>query len=194
MVTIFCVRPEGFNIGNDVIFIGMQHFLYNAFGQVVNLISIPATSRYESEVKAGLTAKTIHEMNRYGHGVIVGGGNIYENGQLDVSLDALGTLEVPLMLFSLSRGRVYNHRHRLVDRTDAMPDAVVLALNRKAKYSLARDYATLAYLRSIGCDYCEVSGCPSLFLDRIAEPLPRLFARPEVGALISIRNPSLSAS
>lgn len=191
MITLFCIRPKGFNVGNDVIFLGMQHFLYEAFDQVVNLISLPATSRYESHAKAGLTAKTIYEINQYGHGVIVGGGNLYENGELEVGLDALETLEVPLMLFSLSRGRIYNRQHELVDRTDAMPERVVLALNRKARYSLARDHATGTYLHGIGCDHSKVGGCPTIFLDRMAERLPRLSARDQAGVLISVRNPAL---
>jgi hypothetical protein len=191
MITIFCVRPKGFNVGNDAIFLGMQHFLYGAFGHVVNLISLPATSRYESQAKAGLTPNTIYEINQYGHGVIVGGGNLYENGELEVNLDALETLEVPLMLFSLSRGRIYNGQHKLVDRTDAMPQRVVLALNRKAKYSLARDHATGAYLQGIGSGHSEVGGCPTLFVDRMVERLPRLSERDQASVLISVRNPAL---
>ena len=41
MITLFCVRPKGLNVGNDAIYLGMQQFLAEAFGQVVNLISIP---------------------------------------------------------------------------------------------------------------------------------------------------------
>ena len=118
MINLFCIRPKGFNIGNDAIFMGLRHFIHEAFGQVVNLIELPATSRYESQAKGGLTSKTIYEINQYGHGVIVGGGNLYENGELDVTLDALKTLEVPLMLFSISRGRIYNRQCKLVERTD----------------------------------------------------------------------------
>src|SRR5665647_1466823 len=117
MITLFCVRPKGFNVGNDAIYLGMQHFLYEAFGEVVNLVSLPATKRYDSVAHAGLTARSIHEINQYGDGVIVGGGNLYENGELDVDLDALEALRVPLMLFSLSRGRIYGRRDELVDRT-----------------------------------------------------------------------------
>jgi polysaccharide pyruvyl transferase WcaK-like protein len=191
MVTLFCIRPKGFNVGNDAIFLGMQHFIYNAFGEVVNLISLPATSRYESEAKAGLTPKTIYEINQYGHGVIIGGGNLYENGELDVSLDALEALECPMMLFSLSRGRIYNRLHQMVDRTDAMPGRVIRALNDKASYSLARDNATEAYLKSIGCKNSKVGGCPTLFLDRVAERLPEIPEQYTGSALISIRNPLL---
>ena len=191
MINLFCIRPKGFNVGNDVIFMGLQHFIYDAFGEVVNLITLPATSRYESQAKAGLTTKTIYEINQYGHGVIIGGGNLYENGELDVNLDALPTLEVPLMLFSLSRGRIYNRENKLVDRTDAMPDRVLSALHQKASYSLARDQATLAYLQSIGCNKMQLGGCPTIFLDRSAMRLPMLADRDHAEVLISVRNPSL---
>ena len=86
MVNIFCIRPKGFNIGNDVIYQGTLAFLQASFGSQVNVISLPATSRYESQAKAGLTPRTVHEINQYGHGVIVGGGNLYENGELQVHL------------------------------------------------------------------------------------------------------------
>lgn len=191
MHTIFCIRPKGFNVGNDAIYIGMQHFIYEAFGEVVNLVSIPATSRYESQAKAGLTAKTIHEINQYGHGVIVGGGNLYENGELDVNIEALKALEVPLMLFSLSRGRIYNRNHELVNRTDVMPDNIIRALNNKACQSLVRDMATFDYLKGIGCENVKLGGCPTIFLDRMVERLPKLSSHDTDTALISIRNPSL---
>lgn len=191
MITLFCIRPKGFNVGNDAIFMGMQHFIQEAFGQVVNLVSMPATSRYESQAKAGLTARTIHEINQYGHGVVVGGGNLYENGELDLNVDALQALEVPLLLFSLSRGRIYNNRLALVDRTDAMPARLVEALNRKASQSLARDEATQAYLQKLGCTKSVVGGCPTIFLDRLAGRLPPVSERDRGGVLLSIRNPGL---
>jgi polysaccharide pyruvyl transferase WcaK-like protein len=191
MITLFCIRPKGFNVGNDAIFIAMQQFLYDAFKEVVNLISLPATSRYESQAKAGLSAKTIHEINQYGDGVIVGGGNLYENGELEISVNALETLQVPLMLFSLSHGRIYNRQGKLTARTDSMPNSVIKALNQKAHYSLVRDEATLSHLRSIGCTNAEVGGCPTIFLDRMAKRLPRLSSKDERGVFVSIRNPSL---
>jgi polysaccharide pyruvyl transferase WcaK-like protein len=191
VINLFCIRPKGFNIGNDVIYLGMQHFVYEAFGQVVNLISLPATSRYESQAKAGLTAKTIHEINQYGHGVIVGGGNLYENGELEVNLEALEALEVPLMLFSLGWGRMYNRHLELKRRTDQMPARTIVALNQRADYSLARDIRTLDYLRSLGCGRAQLGGCPTIFLDRMAERLPWLSPADRSGVLISVRTPGL---
>jgi len=191
MFNLFCIRPKGFNIGNDAIFMGLQHFIHQAFGQVVNLISLPATSRYESQAKGGLTGKTIYEINQYGHGVIVGGGNLYENGELDVTIDALKSLEVPLMLFSLSRGRIYNRRKQLVERTDVMSDRVLKALHERANYSLARDKTTHGYLHSIGCEKAVLGACPTLFLERIKERLPQMPAHDRGEVLISVRHPSL---
>ena len=65
MFNIFCIRPRGFNLGNDVIHQGTLQFLQRAFGSQVNVISLPATSRYESQAKAGLLQHTVHEINRF---------------------------------------------------------------------------------------------------------------------------------
>lgn len=191
MITLFCIRPKGFNVGNDAIFAGMQRYVFSAFGQVVNIINVPATSRYESHAKAGLSAQTVYDINLYGDGVIIGGGNLYENGELQVDLNALEALEVPMMLFSLSRGRVYNRNSVLVDRTNAMPSAIARAINRKAKFSLARDSYTNEYLKSIGIEHSKVGACPTIFLNRIADRLPRLNTHDTSTVLISVRNPTL---
>ncbi len=189
MVNIFCIRPKGFNIGNDVIYQGTLAFLQAGFGSQVNVISLPATSRYETHGKAGLTPRTIHEINQYGHGVIVGGGNLYENGELQVSPAALEALEVPLFLFSLSSGRIYNRRGELVTRTDAMDRGLIQLLNEKASYSLARDDATAKQLQELGCTKVRVGGCPTLFLDQMLPRIPLFTSTPAV--LFSIRTPEL---
>lgn len=191
MINLYVIRPHGFNVGNDVIFLSMQHFMREAFGRVVNLISLPATSRYESQAKAGLTPRTIYEINQFGHGVIIGGGNLYENGELEVNADALAKLDVPLMLFSLSRGRIYNRRGQLVERTDTMPDRTLVALNSRSRHSYARDQATADYLHGLGLDHVQVSACPTIFMDRLADRFPRIPERDRSGVLISVRHPDL---
>jgi len=190
-MNIFCIRPKGFNVGNDAIYLGLQAALEEGFGCFVNLITLPATSRYESHARGGLTAKTIHEINQYGDGVIVGGGNLYENGELDLNTAALPRLEPPMMLFSLSRGRIYNRLDELVDRTDVMPDASIRALNEKAMFSLARDEATLAYLKGLGLERTLLGGCPTLYLDRISRRLPEVAPGDRGCTLVSVRNPTL---
>lgn len=189
--TLFCIRPKGFNVGNDVISLGLEHFIQRAFGQSVNLITLPATSRYESHAKAGLTARTVHEINQYGHGVIVGGGNLYENGELEVDPWALETLEPPLMLFSLSSGRIYNHRRELVRRTDAMRPELIRALDKRADFSLARDERTTSYLRELGCEKPVTGGCPTVYLNQTRTTLPPLPEADRGGVLISVRAPNL---
>ncbi|MEM7110058.1 MAG: hypothetical protein AAF519_17655, partial [Bacteroidota bacterium] len=85
MINIYNIRPKGFNVGNDVIHLALIHFVREAFKQHLNVISLPATSKYESQKKAGLSAQTIYEVNQFGHGLIVGGGNLYENNELEIN-------------------------------------------------------------------------------------------------------------
>jgi hypothetical protein len=190
VITIFCVRPTGFNIGNDTIFVGLRHLVRQAFGEPVNLVHVPAVRGEDGSSLYGLHARSVHQMNQYGHGVIVGGGNIYENGALDVDPQALRALRLPLMLFSLSHGRIYDHRHQLVPRTDAMADAMVVALNKQARLSLVRDDATLAYVRALGITSAQLGGCPSLLLDDM-DSGDGYAVVPPGGILISVRSPRL---
>lgn len=190
MITLFSVRPKGFNVGNDAIFLGVRHLLREAFGGFVNIVQVPAVESAEEGSLSGLKPRTIHEMNRYGHGVVVGGGNIYENGQLTVDAHALTALRPPLMLFSLSHGRIYDRRKTFVERTDSMPIGVIRHLNEKAMISLARDEATLAYLQNAGIDKAVLGGCPTLLLSRVE--LPRMAApSASTGTLLCLRNPQL---
>ena len=85
MINLFSIRPKGFNIGNDVIYLGVNHFIRQAFKENYNVISLPATGKYESQRKSGLSSQTVYEINQFGHGVVVGGGNLYENGELEIN-------------------------------------------------------------------------------------------------------------
>lgn len=191
MITLFNIRPRGFNIGNEAIYLALKQLLYKAFDENVNIVSLPAIAYYESKAKAGLSSKVIYEMNQYGSGVIVGGGNLYENGEIDVNIEALKALEIPLMLFSLSRGRIYNRKGQLVRRTDALPDYIIKSLNDKATVSLARDKPTYEYLKEIGCQNCLLGGCPTIFLGACSNILPSNYTVDNNRAVISIRNPEL---
>ncbi len=46
MTTLFCIRPKGFNVGNDAIHLALRHLLDEAFVRMVNVISLPSTARY----------------------------------------------------------------------------------------------------------------------------------------------------
>lgn len=190
MINLYSIRPKGFNIGNDVIYLGINHFIRNAFKENYNVISLPATNKYESQKKAGITSGTIYEVNQFGHGIIIGGGNLYENGELEINPVAIKALEKPMMIFSVSRGKVYNNDLVLKDRTDVMTDAKMKLINEKADVSLSRDIATADHLSSLGVDNV-VGGCPTLFISEIPQHTVPVLKGEETDALISIRTPSL---
>jgi hypothetical protein len=164
--------------------------LYETFGRLVSIIEYPATSKHESTSKAGLTPATVNEINRFADGVIVGGGNLYENDEIAVDARALAALKPPLMLFSNSRGRIYDRHGKLSDRSDVIPDAKLVALLERADISLSRDSATHQYLHAID-DRDQIGWCPTINMNRYSDILPVLPENEDVGALISIRTPQL---
>ena len=190
MYTIAVIRPQGHNIGNHAIFFATKILLEKAFGRLVNIIEFPATSKHESTKKAGLTKSTIHEINRFADGVIVGGGNLYENDEIDVDINSLASLEVPLFLNSISRGRIYSRKLNLSERTDVIPDTKLIALLNASSISLSRDQATVNHTHKLGLKD-ELGYCPTINMDSARSSLPALPGGENVGALISIRNPSL---
>ena len=190
MINLYSIRPKGFNIGNDVIYVGINHFVRNAFKENFNVISLPATNRYESHKKSGLSSQTVYEVNQFGDGVIVGGGNLYENGELEVNATALDALEKPMMVFSVSRGKVYNQNLTLVNRTDVMTDQKIKLINDRAEISLSRDKATKQHIDNLGCNNI-LGGCPTLFINEIPQHLVPIMEADKTDALISIRTPTL---
>ena len=193
MKTIFNIRPKGLNVGNDAIAVAMQNFVYEASGELVNIITIPATHKYDGGGVYGLTKKSIYEINMYGSGVIVGGGNLYENGEIDVDIDALSALQKPLMIFSVSVGKIYDANGLLTRRTDTISDAKLKALSDRADINLLRDTASVEWVKNLGSE-AAFGGCPTLFLSELERRLPGL---QKIGekyrdyVLISVRNPEL---
>ena len=193
MKTIYNIRPKGLNVGNDAIAVAMQNFIYKASGELVNIVTIPATGKYDGGGVYGLTKKSIYEINLYGSGVIVGGGNLYENGEIDIDIDALSALARPLMVFSVSVGRVYNRALQLSRRTDTIADSKLKAVSDKADLNLLRDSASVDWVRNLGSQ-ASFGGCPTLFLNELEKRLPGLKS---IGkkycdyTLISVRNPEL---
>lgn len=190
MINLYSIRPKGFNVGNDVIFVGLNHFIRQAFPGGLNIIALPATSKYEAQKKAGLSSQTVYEINQFGDGVIVGGGNLYENGELEINATALKALERPLMIFSVSRGKIYNKELKLVDRTDVMTDNNIALINQHAAISLSRDKATHDYVNSLGGSSI-LGGCPTLFLNEAPQHEVQVADEDRTDVLISIRTPTL---
>ena len=191
MYTIANIRPFGHNVGNTAISFALKNMLYDSFGRLVTVIDYPATGKYETTSKAGLSKQTIHDINRFADGVIIGGGNLFENDEIDVNFESLKHLQAPLMLFSNSRGRIYGRNGKLQERTDVIPDQKLSHLVNKSIISASRDTATHKYIKNnLGLD--DVLGyCPTINLRNYISLLPKMPKNEYVGALISIRTPNL---
>lgn len=190
MITIANILPFGYNVGNKAISFSIRNLLYNTFGRYVSVIEYPACSHHESTTKAGLSSSTIHELNRFADGVIVGGGNLYENNEITVDENALSSLLPPLFLFSNSKGRIYNRFNQLSERSDTIPDSKLKSLLQKADISASRDSATLTYTENLGLSD-QLGYCPTINLNKFSSLLPSVPESEDPGCFISIRTPSL---
>jgi polysaccharide pyruvyl transferase WcaK-like protein len=189
VATIFSVVPKTSNIGNDLIALATGHLLREALaGEPVHVVSVPAKGA-SGQKPAGLTRRSVYDMNQLADGVLVGGGNLFENGALEVDRQAASALSAPLLVFGISAGRVVDRRGELALRTDRLGDAEVVAACRPALAVLVRDQPTADHLLGLGVE-ATVAACPTLFLadaTRDVAPDPALRG----AALVSIRHPDL---
>jgi len=164
MRNIYVIRPTGFNIGNHVIFAGLRKLVSQSVDERFNFISIPASGKYDNFGKPGLTTSSVHEINQYGAAVIVGGGNLFENGEIDLDIQALKSLRVPMMILGVSWGRIFDSTGQLVERTDSLETQKLRQLLESAAFVSVRENTTLDYVRRFRTD-ARADGCPSLFID-----------------------------
>jgi polysaccharide pyruvyl transferase WcaK-like protein len=179
-MNIFFVRPTTRNIGNDLIAHATMEILYEVFGSATNIINVPALKGPQF---GGLVARQVYDMNRLADAVVVGGGNLFENGQLSYDAQAVDALRPPMILMGLSHGRIAGRDGSQEDRTDALPPAVIRHLVQRSFVALVRDDASREILRDIGAPVA-VGGCPTLFLP--SQPEGRV---PGGEILISVRHP-----
>ncbi|PXA83120.1 hypothetical protein DMC25_18405 [Caulobacter sp. D4A] len=161
MTTLFCVRPTTPNIGNDLINKATTDLLYSVFGDDVSIVNISALA---AGGRGGLTAAQVYDMNRFADGVVIGGGNLFENGQLSVDRHALRSLHAPMMLIGVSHGRIYDATGGWTHRTDSMSEPTARELAAKAEVALVRDAGSHAILQAMGIGDVEVAGCPTTFM------------------------------
>jgi polysaccharide pyruvyl transferase WcaK-like protein len=179
-MNIFFVRPTTRNIGNDIIGYATAELIYEVFGVATNIVSIPALKGPQF---GGLTPRQIFDINRLADAVVVGGGNLFENGQITYDAQAVDALYRPMMLMGLSHGRIYNCDGDLRKRSDSLPPAVIRHLVQRAAVSLVRDNASQKILGDLGAEV-TVGGCPTLFLP------PNAADRESKGeVIISVRHP-----
>lgn len=162
---IYTVRPTGLNIGNQLIQLALRSQLFHLFGHEASIHTIPATEKDVSRGNgAGLSAKTVYEINSHANSLIVGGGNLFENGELTVDINALKSLSVPSCVFSVSYGRIYGRDNKLIARTDCISDETLIALSRFIKQIGCRDQATFDKLHNLNIANKSVVGCPTIHL------------------------------
>ncbi|MEA2217815.1 MAG: hypothetical protein QOJ35_441 [Solirubrobacteraceae bacterium] len=188
---IFTFRPCTTNIGNDLIALAIEGLLDVAWPGPLDVVALPSAGSGRGAKTAGMSAANVYEANLLADAVLVGGGNVFENGALDVDANALDALQPPLAVVAASTGRVRGRDGWLARRTDGSPPERVAHVCRLADPLLVRDEATAAYLAELGIDHATVAGCPSLFLDRFVADLPRGDDELAGTALLSLRNPQL---
>lgn len=174
------VRPATRNIGNDLIGYATAQLLYQVFGADANVVSIPALKGPQF---GGMVSRQVYDINRLADAVVVGGGNLFENGQLSYEQQAVAALRRPLMLMGLSHGRITGRDGVLEDRTDALAPAAIRHLVDKAAVAMVRDASSQAILQELGAAV-DIGGCPTLYLPAVQRTAP-----PTGGVLISIRHP-----
>ena len=161
MTTLFCVRPATRNIGNDVINTATADLLYRTFGSAAGIVNIPAI---RGPQYGGLSARQIFDMNCLADGVVVGGGNLFENGQLTFDSQAVAALTTPMMIIGVSHGRIYGPGGRWVDRTDSLAPNAIRQLAGKSGVTMVRDHASQEMLQEMGIKDVRLGGCPTLFI------------------------------
>jgi polysaccharide pyruvyl transferase WcaK-like protein len=179
-MNIFFFRPTTRNIGNDIIGYATAELLYEVFGTAANIVSVPALKGLEF---GGLTPRQIYDVNRLADAVVLGGGNLFENGQITYDAQAVDAMCRPMALVGLSHGRVYDRDGDLQKRTDAFPQAAIRHLVSRAAVSLVRDKASQKILGEMGVEVI-VGGCPTLFL-----PPNGADREPAGEIIISVRHP-----
>jgi hypothetical protein len=179
-MNIFFFRPTTRNIGNDIIGYATAELLYEVFGTATNIVSIPALKGLQF---GGLTARQIYDVNRLADAVVLGGGNLFENGQITYDAQAVDAMCRPMVLMALSHGRVYGRDGELEKRTDALPSAAIRHLVQRAAVSMVRDKASRKILGDLGAEVV-VGGCPTLFL-----PPNETNVEPTGDVIISVRHP-----
>lgn len=173
-LNIAILRPFGANVGNHVINTCLVYLLNKTFGKdTLNIIDIPASRKIDSGILAGLDRNTTFYLNEIADGVIIGGGNLFENGEIDAEPVALNALQPPLMLFSNSLGRIVGRSGALIQRTDSSNPTTLWNLHSKAVIKLSRDSATVDLLANYDCQ-SQLGYCPTIhtrlaYEDRIKE-------------------------
>lgn len=188
-LNIAILRPFGGNVGNHVINRSVKYLLKDQNPcDDVNIIDIPASKKLDSGLFSGLDRHSVFYLNEVADGVIIGGGNLFENGEVDADPVALKALRPPLMLFSNSLGRIIGRHGTYIDRSDSSSTTTLQALHNASRIALARDSSTVKLLSDTHGCAAELGWCPTIHTDvAYGSLLPSIAKSNKI--YISIRNP-----
>ena len=183
----FHITPigKGYNIGNFAISLAIRRILSLNYPNCT-IITVPAFGTSDAGISKGL----VYEANQWADGLIVGGGNLYENNELNIDFNALLSLKIPMAIFSVSIGRIYYKDNKLNRRSDSIKDKDLISLHKYSTSSISRDIATQKYLETLGIKNSKLGACPTLNLKSI---IKFQFYKEvcDENIFLSIRNPEL---
>ena len=193
---IFNIRPTGLNVGNSLIHLSLSRLIELAAQEKPSILSIPASSKDSRKISSGLSSSSIYEINGSGDGLVIGGGNLFENNELTIDFNAIKKISVNNCIFSVSYGRVFNKEKKLIERTDCMPDQDLIRVCNSINRVGCRDEATFDKLSGLGCNNIDIVGCPTIHLSRFfsksfLENLSLSLDNDKKRCLISIRSINL---
>jgi hypothetical protein len=191
MSLIYHLCPATPNVGNGLIVMATQELIARDTGSSCDFLMVPAKGTHCVVKRGGIVGENVYDINQMGAGLLVGPGNLFENGGLEIEPAALDALQLPPLVLSVSHGRIFDHCGGLQKRSDAMPANLVRALCSKAAGILVRDQRTKDYLNELGISGAVVVGCPALALRPESMNLPPADPRATEAVLISVRNPLL---
>lgn len=184
---VFCLRPRAGNLADEAIFGVVRRHVRSVFGPWVNLISLPLGG--DSLGRAGLTSRTVYELNHCAHGVVIcGSADARSTETLDFDPFALSMLDVPILGLAWSGHSFTNADGAHEMRVLGLRDDHLAALAARTRWLLTRDGPTRDWLASRGAEHALVGGCPTLTLE--PEALAWEAAHPETGVLITVRDPA----
>lgn len=184
---VFCLRPRPGNLADEAVFDALRRHLRAAFGPWVNLISLPLGG--DPLGRAGLTSRTVYELNHCAHGLVIcGSADARSPDGLDFDPHALEALDLPILGLNWSGRSGTGEDGAPVLRTLGLREDHLRALASRAEWLLVADPPTLEGLRAGGADHAVFGGSPTLSLE--PEPLAWEEAHPDVGVLVTVRDPA----
>lgn len=185
--TVYCLRPRAGNLADEAVFSVVRRQVRAAFGPWVNLISLPLGG--DPLGRAGITSRTVYDLNHGGHGVIIcGSADARSDEVLDFDPAALDALDLPLMGLNWSGRGTHDADGAPAVRVLGLREDHLRRLAARTAWLVCRDPRTRNWLVAGGAEHTALGGCPTLALE--PDPVAWEEACPETGAVVTVRDPA----